>query len=163
MRYGQIREFDIANGPGVRTSVFVVGCSLKCPGCFNEEYQSFQAGKEWTKKEEKYVLNSLLLSYVSGLSVLGGEPLEQDGTLLRFLQKVKEDVKKNIWLWTGFYYENLNEKQKEVLEYVDVLVDGPFIEQNKDLNLKFKGSSNQRIIDLNETRKTGKITLLVDC
>ena len=163
MRYGQIRRFDIANGPGIRTSVFVVGCSLKCPGCFNKEYQSWQAGKEWTRKEEKYVLNNLLLSYVSGLSILGGEPLEQDESLLKFLQKVKACVKKNVWLWTGFYYESLNIKQKDVLEYVDVLVDGPFIEQKKDLSLKFKGSSNQRIIDLNETRKKGEIKLLVDC
>ncbi len=162
MRYGQIRKFDIANGPGIRTSVFVVGCSLKCPGCFNVEYQSWQAGKEWTKKEEEKVLKHLCLPYVSGLSILGGEPLEQDESLLDFLKTVKKKVKKSVWMWSGFCYENLNEKQREVIKYVDVLVDGPFIEKNKDLRLQFKGSTNQRIIDLNETRKKTKLQLWVN-
>lgn len=159
MRYGQIRKLDIANGPGIRTSVFVTGCSLKCEGCFNKEYQDKSAGQQWTKKEENLVINYLKLSYVAGLSVLGGEPLEQDISLLNLLKRVKKEVKKTVWLWSGFCFENLNKTQKQLLNYVDILVDGPFILNKKDLNLKFRGSSNQRIINLKKTKSFKKICL----
>ena len=162
MRYGQIRKYDVANGPGIRTSVFVTGCPLKCPGCFNEEYQSKDAGEEWTKKQEDLVVEYLFLNQISGLSVLGGEPLNQDDSLLSLLKRVKTEVKKDIWLWSGYCYEDMNEKQLEVLGYVDVLVDGPFILEKKDLNLKFCGSSNQRVIDLNRTREEKRIVLFKD-
>lgn len=166
MRYGQIRKYDVANGPGIRVSVFVTGCSIKCFGCFNEEYQSKMAGEEWTKKEENLVLEYLLLKQISGLSILGGEPLEQDENLLNLLKRVKKEIKdpfkKNVWLWSGYCYEDLNSKQKEILKYVDVLVDGPFIFKKKDLNLKYCGSLNQRVIDLNKTRYQNKIVLFKD-
>ncbi len=150
MRYGQIRKYDIANGPGIRTSVFVTGCPLKCPGCFNKEYQDELNGKEWTKEQEDLVIKYLKIEHVSGLSILGGEPLVQDENLLNLLKRAKKEVDKDIWLWTGFCYEQLNKKQLEVLKYVDVLVDGPFIQEKKDLNLKYCGSTNQRVIDLNK-------------
>lgn len=159
MRYGQIRKYDIANGPGIRTSVFVTGCPLKCVGCFNKEYQDELNGKEWTKEQEDLVIKYLSIEHVSGLSILGGEPLVQDENLLNFLKRVKREVKKDIWLWSGFCYEQLNKKQLEVLNYVDVLVDGPFILEKKDLNLKYCGSTNQRVIDLNKTRELHKISL----
>lgn len=162
MRYGQIRRYDVANGPGIRTSIFVIGCSLNCKGCFNKEYQFKNAGKMWTKVEEDVVLKNLSLSHVSGLSVLGGEPLEQDENLLNLLKRAKKEAKKDIWLWTGYYYENLNKQQKLVLNYVDVLVDGPFEIENKNLNLKFRGSSNQRILDLNKTRTKNQIVFWED-
>ncbi len=159
MRFGQIRKFDVANGPGIRVSVFVVGCPLRCKGCFNEEYWKKDAGKEWTKKEEDFVIERLKLEQIEGLSILGGEPLAQDLNLNRLLKRAKEEVKKNIWLWSGFVYEELTPRQLEVLKYVDFLVDGPFISEKKDLNLRFKGSSNQRIIDLNKTRKENALIL----
>ena len=134
-----------------------------CFGCFNEEYQSEKSGLEWTKKQEDLVLNYLSLKQVSGLSILGGEPLKQDENLLHLLKRVKKEIKdvyrKDVWLWSGFCYEELDFKQREVLEYVDVLVDGPFIFKEKDLNLKFCGSKNQRVIDLNKTRAQNKIVL----
>ena len=159
MRYGQIRKYDIANGPGIRTSVFVTGCPLKCPGCFNKEYQDELSGKEWTKDQEDLVIKYLKIEHVNGLSILGGEPLVQDENLLNLLKRAKKEVGKDIWLWSGFCYEQLNLKQLEVLNYVDVLVDGPFIQEKKDLNLKYCGSSNQRVIDLNKTRKQNKLSL----
>ena len=162
MRYGQIRKYDVANGPGIRCSVFVTGCPLKCLGCFNEEYQSELAGEIWTKKEEDLVMQYLKSEHVSGLSVLGGEPLSQDEELLNLLKRAKKEAKANIWLWTGFCYEELDERQRKILEYVDVLVDGPFEIEKKDLNLKFCGSYNQRIIDLSKTREHNSIVLWND-
>lgn len=163
MKYGQIRKFDIANGPGIRTTLFVTGCPILCEGCFNKEYQSKDFGDIWTKKEEDLIISYLNLEQISGLSVLGGEPLVQDFNLLNLLKRAKkEKPKKDIWLWSGFCYEDLNKAQRQILEYVDVLVDGPFILKQKDLNLKFRGSKNQRIIDLNETRKQGSLVLLKD-
>ncbi len=159
MRYGQIRKYDIANGPGIRTSVFVTGCPLNCAGCFNKEYQDALNGKEWTKEQEDLVIEYLKIDHVSGLSILGGEPLVQDESLLNLLKRAKKEVNKDIWLWSGFCYEQLNQKQLEVLNYVDVLVDGPFILAKKDLNLKYCGSTNQRVIDLNKTRSQNKLSL----
>ncbi len=162
MRYGKIRKYDIANGSGIRVTVFVVGCTLNCFGCFNKEYQSFSAGELWTAKEENLVLKYLGLPQVSGLSILGGEPLEQGTDLINLLKRVKEETNKDIWLWTGYVYEELSIKQREIIEYVDVLVDGRFILSERDLRLKFRGSKNQRIVDLNETRKVGKIKIKLD-
>ncbi len=162
MRYGQIRKYDIANGPGIRCSVFVTGCPLRCLGCFNEEYQPETAGEIWTKKEEDLVMEYLNLEQVSGLSILGGEPLKQDDSLLSLLKRAKKEAKTNIWLWSGYCYEELDERQKNLLKYVDVLVDGPFEIDKKDLNLKFCGSYNQRVIDLKKTRELNKIVLWND-
>lgn len=131
MRYGQIRKYDVANGPGIRTSLFVTGCPIRCPGCFNEEYQNYSNGSIWTKHQEDLVIKYLLLDQVSGLSVLGGEPLAQDDNLLKLLVRAKKQAKKDIWLWSGYLYENMNRYQKNVLNYVDVLVDGPFVSEKR--------------------------------
>lgn len=160
MNYGQIRQFDVANGPGIRTSVFVTGCTLNCKGCFNQNYQNFQSGKPWTKQTENLTINFLQNNHVCGLSVLGGEPLLQDENLLKLLQRAKKETKKSIWLWTGFLFEQLTRQQMKILNYIDVLVDGPFEENKKNLKLKFRGSENQRIINISQTLKTNKITLL---
>lgn len=159
MRCGQIRKYDVANGPGIRTSIFVTGCPFKCEGCFNEKYQSKESGTLWTKSEEDRLIKFVSSEHVSGLSVLGGEPLAQDDDLLNLLERVKRETKKSIWLWSGYRFEQLNQKQLNVLKYVDVLVDGLFILNKKNLKLKFRGSSNQRIIDLNKTRDQGKIVI----
>lgn len=159
MRYGQIRKYDVANGPGIRTSLFVTGCPFNCEGCFNREYGEKTAGKPWTQKQEDEIMEYLKLEQVSGLSVLGGEPLAQDYNLLKLLKRAKKEAKKDIWLWSGFCFEELTSKQKKVLEFVDILVDGPFILAEKDYRLKFRGSKNQRIIDLKRTKETKNVCI----
>ena len=159
MRYGQIRKYDVANGPGIRTSVFFTGCPFKCKGCFNEKYQSFSSGNLWTKSEENKLFEYLSSNHISGLSVLGGEPLVQGNELRNLLKRVKEKTGKSVWLWSGFEFEQLDSNQLKILEYVDVLVDGLFVVEKKDLKLKFRGSSNQRVIDLKKTRDCGKIVI----
>lgn len=159
MRYGQIRKYDVANGPGIRTSLFVTGCPFKCEGCFNEEYQSKENGTLWSKSIEDRLIKFVSSERISGLSVLGGEPLVQDDDLLNLLRRVKKETKKSIWLWSGYEFEQLNQRQLDLLKYVDVLVDGLFVIAKKDLKLKFRGSSNQRVIDLNKTRSQGKIVI----
>ncbi len=161
MRYGQIRKFDVANGPGIRSTLFVTGCPLNCPGCFNQEYRQFNAGKKWTKSAENELMNFLKNEHVSGLSILGGEPLAQDHELDNLLKRVKTETKKDIWMWTGFCFEQLNQKQLNTLQFVDVLVDGPFEQNKKNLKLKFKGSDNQRIIDLKKTRLCNNLNEIV--
>ena len=161
MNYAQLRHYDVANGPGVRASIFVSGCKFNCKGCFNKEAQDFNYGNIYTKEVENKFMEYVLDDNVKGISILGGEPLMQttDYSLLNLLKRIKKETNKEIWMWTGFIYETaiLDEKRKEILNYVDVLVDGQFDESKKVLNLKFRGSTNQRIIDLNRTRLTGKI------
>lgn len=157
MNYAQIRQYDIANGEGIRTSLFVSGCNFKCKGCFNKDYQNFNYGNPFTNETESQILNYVNDDCISGLSILGGEPLEQDETLYNFLKKAKLSGK-TIWLWTGFKFESLNPDQKKLVENcVDVLVDGQFKEQLKDMRLKFRGSSNQRVIDVKKTLIQNKI------
>ena len=161
MNYAQLRHFDVANGPGVRASIFVSGCRFNCKGCFNKEAQDFNYGNKFDKETEDKFMEYIKDDNVKGVSILGGEPLMQtmDDSLLNLLKRIKKETNKEIWMWTGFVYETaiLDEKRKEILDYVDVLVDGQFVESKKVLNLKFRGSTNQRIIDLNRTRKEGKI------
>ena len=161
MNYAQLRHYDVANGPGVRASIFVSGCKFNCKGCFNKEAQDFNYGNIYTKEVENKFMEYVLDDNVKGISILGGEPLMQtmDDSLLNLLKRIKKESNKEIWMWTGFIYETaiLDEKRKEILNYVDVLVDGQFDESKKVLNLKFRGSTNQRIIDLNRTRLTGEI------
>lgn len=161
MNYAQLRRYDVANGPGVRASIFVSGCRFNCKGCFNKEAQDFNYGNIYTKEVENKFMEYIKDDNVKGISILGGEPLMQtmDNSLLNLLKRIKKESNKEIWMWTGFVYETaiLDEKRKEILDYVDVLVDGQFDESKKVLNLKFRGSTNQRIIDLNRTRLTGKI------
>lgn len=159
IRYGQIRRYDVANGPGIRTSLFVTGCPFRCRGCFNGEYQSFDSGDVWDQAAEDRLLEYLKEDQVAGLSVLGGEPLAQDDSLRRLLQRVNQQTGKSIWIWTGYVFEQLSHHQQRIVEYADVLVDGPFEQTMQDWWLKFRGSSNQRIIDLNATREQGKVVL----
>lgn len=161
MNYAQIRHYDVANGPGVRASIFVSGCTHNCKNCFNKEAQDFNYGNLYTKEVEDKFMKYVLDDNTKGVSILGGEPLMQtmDDSLLNLLKRIKKETNKEIWLWSGYTYEEaiLSEKRKEILNYVDVLIDGRFEEENKSLLIKFRGSTNQRIIDLNKTRKEGKI------
>lgn len=158
MNYADIKYVDVANGIGVRVSLFVSGCNHKCKGCFNSEAWDFNYGKKFTLKTQNEISDMLSKTYIKGLSVLGGEPLQQDKTLLLFLKYVKKLLpQKDIWLYTGYVYEEI--KDREELNYVDVLVDGPFIEEKKSVNLKYRGSENQRIIDVKETKAKGSIIL----
>ena len=159
MNYADIKIADVANGKGVRVSLFVSGCNHHCKGCFNPQAWDFNYGKEFTEEDEEKVMEDLDHSYVAGLSLLGGEPLEHQNQkgLLPLLKKVKERFpEKNIWCYTGYKFDsdivtNMFEnwpETKELMSYIDVLVDGKFEEDKKDLNLKFRGSANQRIIDV---------------
>ena len=170
MNYAEIKNFDIANGLGIRVSLFVSGCTHHCKNCFNSVAWDFKYGKEFTKEVEDKIIKMLNNPNVSGLTLLGGEPMEpvnQDG-LIDFLRRVKKEVpNKNIWCYTGYTLETdlLQGKAhtpitEEILSYIDVLVDGKFVEELKSLMLKFRGSSNQRLIDLPKTLKTGEIVLL---
>lgn len=164
MNYADIKRIDVANGEGVRVSVFVSGCNHHCKGCFNECAWDFNYGNKFTEKQEEEVLKDLDHDYISGLTLLGGEPLEpaNQAGLLPLVKKAKEKFPdKKIWCYTGFDFEKdvvgkmakENETTKELLKYLDVVVDGKFEEDKKDLKLKFRGSSNQRIIDVQESLK----------
>lgn len=159
MRYAQIRETDIANGEGIRVSLFVQGCPFRCKNCFNEDFQNFSGGNEWNEQIENEFISLGERPYIKGFSILGGEPMAQDEDLLNLLKNIKKRTNKSIWVWTGFVYENLSDFQKEFLQYIDYLVDGPFVEELKDMKLKFRGSSNQRIIDVKKTLQNGNIVL----
>lgn len=159
MNYGQIRKYDVANGPGVRVSFFVTGCYFNCKNCFNPEYQDFNAGKTWTNNESNYIKELLKNDRINGLSIIGGEPFEHAKELVKILDNI--NTNKNIWIWSGYTFENIlkDKNKKELLKRVDVIVDGPFINDKKDLRLKFRGSSNQRIIDVKKSLKENKIIL----
>ena len=162
MNYANIKYCDIANGTGVRTSLFVSGCTHHCPGCFNEIAWDFNYGQEFTADVVYDIIHSLEPDYIAGLSLLGGEPMEPSNqkALLPLVKRVKELLpNKTIWCYTGYTYETdlLDEKgrahtedTKEFLSYIDVLVDGEFIEDLKDITLEFRGSSNQRILYLSD-------------
>lgn len=162
MNYAQIRKYDVANGPGIRTTFFLTGCDRNCPNCFNTEYMDFNHGKKWDIDAEKKVISYLKLDQVEGLTVLGGEPFENSLGLLKALRNIKKGVDKPIWVYSGFVFEDLvNIKiAREILEEIDVLVDGEFIEKLKDLRLRFRGSSNQRIIDVKKSLKNNKVIIL---
>jgi len=162
MRYGQIRKYDIANGPGIRTSFFVTGCHLNCKNCFNVDYQDPNFGNIWTDETTKLVISYLSDQNISGLTILGGEPFENTKDLTAIVKSIRDKINKDIWLYSGHTYENLlkDKENKELLELIDVLVDGPFIEEKKDLTLAFRGSSNQRIIDVRNSLKENEIILL---
>ena len=167
MNYSQLIACDTANGEGVRTSLFVSGCTNHCPGCFNQEAQDFNYGKLYTQDTENILLDCIKQPYISGLSILGGDPLCQDDMgliTLNFLAHKVHSLGKTVWLWTGFKWENFNftnnfSLQSLLLSACDVVVDGPFIEAEKDLSLAFRGSRNQRIIDVRETLGKGEIIL----
>lgn len=162
MNYAQIRKYDIANGPGVRTTIFLTGCTLNCKNCFNKEYQDFNYGSVFDEKAFDEVMDCLADDNIRGLSVLGGEPFDNLHGLKDFLAKVREGTDKDIWVYSGYTFEELMKKDgsMDVLDKIDVLVDGRFVEEKKDLKLKFRGSSNQRIIDVKRTIKENKILLM---
>ena len=161
MNFAQIRKYDVANGPGIRTTIFVTGCTHKCPNCFNEEYQDFNFGDPWTRKETDEVIEDLKLDEVKGLTVLGGEPFQNEVDLLQVLRDIKKEVQKDIWIFSGYTYEEIlkDQDKKKLLEECDVLVDGRFVEALKDLSLRFRGSSNQRIIDIKKSLEANKVIL----
>ena len=172
MNYSAIKNCDIANGFGVRVSLFVSGCTHHCKNCFNKETWDFTSGEPFTKEIEDKIIADLAPSYIDGLSLLGGEPMEkvnQKG-LLPFIKRVKETYPdKNIWCYTGYLYEDLlpggkvhSEDTDELLSFIDILVDGEFVEELYSIMLKFRGSANQRVIDLNKTRETGEIVLFLE-
>ncbi|WP_129738151.1 anaerobic ribonucleoside-triphosphate reductase activating protein [Massilimicrobiota timonensis] len=169
MKYATIKTVDIANGTGVRVSLFVSGCTHRCPKCFNEIAWDFNYGQEFNQETIDLILKALEPSHIAGLTLLGGEPMElvnQEG-LLPLLQQVRKMYPdKDIWCYTGYLYEDLLPGGKvhgpysdEILSYLDILVDGPFILAQKNIRLKFRGSENQRIIDVKRTNQSRQIVL----
>lgn len=162
MNYSQLRKFDISNGPFVRYTMFVSGCHFNCRNCFNKEYQDFKHGKLYTKETEDEILSYMRSDNIKGFSLLGGEPFEQlkNGYELdRLVERIKKETNKDTWVWTGYTWEEIikNDRFLEFVQKIDTLVDGPFIESKKNIKLKFRGSSNQRIINVQESLKVGKI------
>ena len=173
MNYAEIKNCDIANGLGVRVSLFVSGCTHHCKNCFNEVTWDFYYGKVFDEKVEEQILEYLKPNHITGLTLLGGEPMEPSNqrALLPFIKKVKETYpNKDIWMYSGYVFDKelLQESRArcevtdELLSYIDVLVDGRFVEELKDLSLKFRGSSNQIIIDVQESLKTNQVVLYKD-
>ncbi len=149
MNYCGIKRTDIANGPGVRVSLFVSGCRNHCLGCFQPETWDFDYGEPFTKETEDEIITALRPSWIQGLSILGGDPMEPENqvALLPFIRRVKEELPdRDIWIYTGYLLEKI--KESPLLPYADVVVDGPFVEAEKDISLAFRGSANQRIIHL---------------
>ena len=168
MKYAEIKKYDIANGEGVRVSLFVSGCRRHCKGCFNAVAWDFSYGKPFVSETKEELFAALSPDYIAGITLLGGDPLEPENrlVLLPFLKELREKFpQKDVWCYTGFTFENGTLKEddgegvRELLSYIDVLVDGPFIEELKDIRLKFRGSSNQRVIDLRRTLQEGNIVL----
>ncbi len=160
MNYQKIYSFDLSNGEGIRTSLFVSGCTRHCKGCFNKETWDFCSGKEFTSKEYFKICEYLKNPYYSGLSILGGEPFEQeDFYYLIELCKTAHTYGKNVWIWSGYTFDELrlNKKTFELLKECDILIDGPFVEELKDLSLAWRGSSNQRIIDVQKSLQENKV------
>ncbi len=161
MNYNKIRKMDISNGPGVRISIFMQGCTFNCPNCFNKETHNFDGGKEFTLETIDHILSLAEKDYVTGLSVLGGEPLHPrniDGTIelcKKFKEKFKDE--KSIWIWTGFLFDQII--NKDIYKYVDVIVDGRYQDELHDFRLKWCGSKNQRVIDVKKTLLTNEIIL----
>lgn len=170
MNYAEIKNVDIANGPGVRISLFVSGCPHHCKGCFNEVTWDFTYGKPYTQETINHILELLKPDYIKGITFLGGEPMAPSNqeSVLNTMRQIKEHyTNKDIWLYTGYLLDtdimgkmvDTLPHTSEILSYIDVLVDGPFIEEQKNLNLQFKGSENQRIIDMKKTLSSGSFVL----
>ena len=172
MNYANIKKYDVANGVGVRVSLFVSGCTHHCKGCFNAEAWDFAYGQPYTEAAEEEILTALSHEYIAGLSLLGGEPFEPQNqrALLPLLRKFRERYpQKSVWCYSGYTLETdilagraHCEATDEMLSYIDILVDGEFVEEKKDLKLRFRGSSNQRIIDVKRTLSEGTVKLWKD-
>lgn len=176
MRYGQIRPLDIANGPGIRVSLFVTGCTHNCKGCFNQEYQNFECGDIYTEAQTEEIISYLSKTNIKGLSLLGGEPFQNVDGLLEPIKKIRAFIddynikhknentytsQKDIWVYSGYSYEELikDPLKRKLLSYCDILVDGKFVEELLNLKLKFRGSSNQRIIDIKKSFELNEVVL----
>lgn len=160
MKYSKIIKYDLSNWDGINTTIFFSGCRFKCPGCFNKVAQDFNYGFEYTQETEDLLISTAKDEHVVGVCLLGGEPLQQDlDLILKLVKRIKKEVQKPIHLWTGYLFEDVltDEKRRPILDYIDTLVDGRFILAKKDLNLKYRGSSNQRVIDVQKSLKTGTI------
>lgn len=172
MNYANIKTYSIENGTGVRVSLFVSGCTHHCKDCFNEQAWDFGYGAPFTEDTENAVIEALAPDYMAGITLLGGEPMEpvnQRG-LLPLLKRIRKELpQKTVWAYTGYVYEDLLEGGRahcevteELLSLCDILVDGPFIAEKKNISLRFRGSENQRIIDLKTTRESGKVVLAME-
>ena len=172
MNYAVIKDCDIANGPGVRVSLFVSGCTHHCPGCFNQQAWDFDYGQPFTNDTIEKIMELFAHDHITGFTLLGGEPFEisNQAAILPLLQRVsKEYPKKSIWAYSGYLFEDIiagklgaGKITEEIMGYLDVLVDGPFVAEKKDLLLRFRGSSNQRIIDVKKSLATGAVVLWQD-
>lgn len=160
------KPFTVLDGEGIRCSLYVSGCTFSCVNCYNKSIQNFKIGEKYSKELENKIIKDLDNSYVQGLSLLGGDPFLNTDTSLQLVTKVREKFgkSKDVWVWTGYTFESLlsigSDKQKELLKNIDVLVDGPFINNLKDLSLDFRGSSNQRIINVKESLENNSVNLL---
>lgn len=172
MNYATIKPIDVANGPGVRVSLFVSGCTHHCKGCFNSEAWDFNYGKPFEKQAEEEIFSALSPDYIEGFSLLGGEPFEPQNqeTLLPFLRKLKDKFpNKSIWCYSGYSFEDIVAGKvgdkltaMSMLSLIDILVDGEFIEEQKDLHLRFRGSANQRVIDVKKSLRSDSIVFWDD-
>lgn len=171
MNYADIKQYDVANGPGIRISLFVSGCNHHCKGCFNEVAQDFNYGTPFTEETIETIISYLKHPHIAGLTLLGGEPMDpaNQPALLQLLKRVRESLpEKNIWCFTGYLFDkeimeqmyNTVPETKELLSYIDVMVDGRFVEELKNLSLVFKGSSNQRTINVPESLRTNTVVLM---
>ena len=173
MHYAEIKNCDIANGPGVRVSLFVSGCTHRCKGCFNEVAWDFQYGREFTEETVEQIMRMLAPGHIKGITVLGGEPFEPQNQepVLRLLQRIRKEMpEKSIWAFSGYLFDRdilpgrLGDPKitREYLNCLDVLVDGPFVEAKKNLSLRFRGSENQRLIDVPASLRSGEVILWQD-
>ncbi len=173
MNYSAIKTHDVANGIGVRVSLFVSGCTHHCKDCFNKETWDFQFGNPYTEEHTEQILKALAPSYIKGFSLLGGEPFEPSNqrVLVSLLKKIKQTYPdKTVWCYSGYLFDKELKAESrarcevtdEMLSYIDVLVDGEFVAEEKDLSLRFRGSRNQRIIDVPKSLSEGKIVLMTE-
>ncbi|MBS5646938.1 MAG: anaerobic ribonucleoside-triphosphate reductase activating protein [Clostridia bacterium] len=171
MHVGEVMTADVANGEGMRVSVFVSGCRNHCKGCFQPQTWDFNYGREYTPEIEQFIIDELSKSYYDGITILGGDPMEPENQepVLRLLRRIKKELPdKNVWVYTGYVYDRdlvpggkrfVDGVTRELLESIDILIDGRFVEELKNLMLNFRGSGNQRIIKMKETLETGKVVL----
>ena len=171
MHVGEVMTADVANGEGMRVSVFVSGCRNHCKGCFQPQTWDFNYGREYTPEIEQFIIDELSKSYYDGITILGGDPMEPENQepVLQLLRRIKKELPdKNVWAYTGYVYDRdlvpggkrfIDGVTRELLESIDILIDGRFVEELKNLMLNFRGSSNQRIIKMKETLETGKVVL----
>ncbi|QUF85672.1 anaerobic ribonucleoside-triphosphate reductase activating protein [Clostridium butyricum] len=163
MYYSKIKFNDVANGPGLRLSLFTSGCTHHCKGCFQPETWNFKNGEPFTLEKQKYIIEKSKNKYIAGLSLLGGDPLDNVDGILPLLQEYRKTfaATKSIWLWTGYLFEEIlkDDLKSKVLPFIDVIIDGKFEENLKDITLKYKGSTNQRVIDVKKSVDTHTVVL----